>query len=146
MIQKVRYALIETPFRGVDWKETELNHQYTKACVGDSLQRGENPYASHMFFTQRGILDDRDAIERTKGIRAGKNIERAIAMASKYVGGIYVCTAVYTDRGISSGMQIGINQAKELGVPIDYRELGKDWRVKFQKFLESKDWLDLGLF
>lgn len=145
-MEELKFAFIETPFKGKDWNETELNHLYTKACVGDSLRRGENPYASHLFFTQRGILDDRVHSERIKGINAGKNIERALTLASKQLSNIYVCTAVYTDRGISPGMEIGIKQAQEIQRIIDYRTLGDNWLVDFRDFLNSKEWLDLGLF
>jgi hypothetical protein len=141
-----KYVFIETPFKGTDWIETERNHLYTKACVGDALRRGEIPYASHLFFTQRGILDDGILEERMKGIMAGKSIEKAITLASKYVDGIYVCTTVYTDLGISEGMKIGIKEASEIGRDVVNRQLGVNWEEKFNEFLESKDWLNLGLF
>jgi hypothetical protein len=141
-----KYTFIETPFMGKNWSEIKRNHNYTKACVSDCLQRGEIPYASHLFFTQRGILDDRVAEERMKGIMAGKDIEEGITIASKYDAKIYVCTAIYTDLGISSGMALGRDKAEELGRPVVIRTLGDDWEEKFEEFLKSKDWLDLGMF
>lgn len=143
---ETKFTFVETPFKGSDWQESKRNHNYTKVCVGDCIRKGEVPYASHLFFTQRGILDDRIKQERMKGINAGKSIEEAITIASKYDNGIYVCTAVYDDLGVSEGMKIGINRAGEVGRDVVHRSLGKDWENEFKGFLGSKDWMDLGLF
>ena len=43
-------------------------------------------------------------------------------------------------------MEIGIENAKKIDREIDYRTLGDNWEEKFEEFLESKDWLNLGLF
>jgi hypothetical protein len=141
-----RYTCIESPFKGGDWSETQTNIRYARACAKDCLDQGEIPYASHMFFTQRGILDDRIKEERDKGIRAGKDIEWLMHVASKFVEGVYVCSAFYTDRGMSPGMELGIKEAKSVGREIVVRQLGPNWEERFREFLESRDWLDLGLF
>jgi hypothetical protein len=122
-----RLIVIESPFKGEGYKETQINILYARACVYDSLKRGEFPYASHLFYTQDGILDDRDEEERWLGINAG------IAW-----GNLAKKTAVYTDRGISKGMEYGIRRAKENNKEIFFRTL-----PNYQEFLERVSKLDL---
>ena len=61
-------------------------------------------------------LELRDEIpgERQQGIDAGR-VWRGVAEAS----------VVYTDRGISKGMTLGIEAAEAAGIPVEYRTLGK---------------------
>jgi len=99
-------VVIESPYAG----EVEANVEYARKCVLDCLKRGEAPYASHLFFTQ--MLDDLKAEERQLGIDAGLAWGDA---AEK--------TVVYTERGISNGMEYGIERAKAVGRPIEYRML-----------------------
>ncbi len=105
-------VIIESPYRGKGYEETEINILYAQACIQDSLNRGEFPYASHLFFTQQGLLDDKNPKERTKGIMTGLEWGK---MASTKV--------VYTDRGISEGMQKGIDFSKEIGQEVIKRKL-----------------------
>lgn len=88
------------------------NVSYARACVRDCLKRGEAPIASHLLYTQPGILDDANDEERQIGIRAGLSW-LLVAEA----------TVVYTDLGVSNGMEQGITAAKALGVSIEYRTL-----------------------
>lgn len=81
---------IESPYAG----DVERNVRYAKACVRDCLKRGEAPYASHLFFTQDGLLDDTVPEERKLGMEAGKVWEVAAEL-----------TVVYTDLGMSGGMK-----------------------------------------
>jgi hypothetical protein len=104
----MRRVILESPYAG----DVETNVEYARACVRDSLVRGEAPIASHLLYTQVGILDDTSTEERQLGIDAGLEW-RSVAEA----------TVVYTDRGISRGMQYGIDRAKEAGIPIEYRLL-----------------------
>ena len=48
---------IESPYKGKDGNEVRRNLNYARACARDCLLRREIPYASHLFFTQPGILD-----------------------------------------------------------------------------------------
>lgn len=78
----------------------------------DCLIRGEAPFASHLLYTQQGVLDDRIPDERRLGIAAGfawGSLARAIV--------------VYTDYGISEGMKQGIDKALAEGKPVEYRSL-----------------------
>lgn len=112
----MRKIIIESPYRGPTPEATDANVQYARRCMADALARGEAPYASHLLFTQPGILDDTLAIERALGIQAGLVWGEAAE-----------ATIVYEDRGISEGMKQGIERAKAEGRPIEYRRLdGRD--------------------
>ncbi|QWK79070.1 DUF7768 domain-containing protein [Ochrobactrum sp. BTU1] len=99
-------VIIETPYSG----DVEANTAYARACLLDSLRRGEAPIASHLLHTQ--VLDDMQPDERSLGIEAGIAWYR---VATKCV--------VYTDRGISAGMKMGIDRAGLHGVPVEYRSI-----------------------
>lgn len=104
----MRLVILESPFAG----DVEANVAYARACVRDALNRGEAPLASHLLYTQEGITNDDIPEQRTLGIEAGLAwLKHAAA------------SVVYTDRGISPGMRIGIERAKALGVPVEYRQL-----------------------
>ena len=106
----MRLVILESPYAG----EVEANVAYARACVRDSLQRGEAPLASHLLYTQPGILRDEVPAERALGIAAGLAWRQA---AQGWV--------VYTDRGISPGMEYGIALARNAGKPIEFRSLAK---------------------
>jgi hypothetical protein len=104
----MRLVILESPYAG----DIEANVEYARACVRDSLSRGEAPIASHLLYTQPGILRDEVPEERQWGIDAG------LAWSGKAEA-----TVVYTDRGISRGMEYGIANAERAGRPIEYRGL-----------------------
>lgn len=105
-------VIIESPYRGNNYEDTEMNLVYLRACMRDCLLRGEAPFASHGLYTQPGVLDDKDPGEREHGIQAGFAWHQ---VAEK--------TAVYTDRGMSTGMKYGIANAEKAGIPIEYRSI-----------------------
>jgi len=107
MTPKLR-VVIESPLKG----DYERNRKYAKACMRDSLARGEAPYASHLLYAQDGILDDTDAEERKTGMEAGF----AWGTAAELV-------AVYEDLGISDGMRKGIELWESLGTTVERRTL-----------------------
>ncbi len=104
----MRLVILESPYAG----EVEANVAYARRCLRDSLRRGESPIASHLLYTQPGVLDDAVPVERQQGIDAGLAWRR-VAEAS----------VVYTDRGISKGMEYGIKAAEQAGIPVEYRRL-----------------------
>lgn len=104
----MRRVIVESPYAG----DVESNVEYARACIRDSLSRGEAPIASHLLYTQPGILRDEEPEERQWGIDAG------LAWGSQAEA-----TVVYTDRGISGGMKYGIANAEKAGRPIEYRTL-----------------------
>ena len=105
-------VIIESPFAGRTLLERERNIGYARRCMRDCFERGEAPFASHLLYTQDGILDDDIPAQRTLGIEAG-------LMWGQYA----LKTVVYTDLGISQGMQQGIASAQKFNRPIEYRRL-----------------------
>lgn len=101
-------VIVESPYAG----DVAGNEAYARACMADCLKRGEAPFASHLLYTQPGVLDDTVPTERQLGIDAGL-----------VWGKLAAKTVVYTDRGISRGMQYGIKNAETAGRPIEYRNL-----------------------
>ena len=104
----MKKVILESPYAG----EIERNVKYARDCVRHSLSLGEAPIASHLLYTQKGILDDLVEEERQWGINAG--------LAWKEVADAHV---VYTDYGISKGMQYGIDYAVKNKIPVEYRKL-----------------------
>jgi len=110
---KPKLVILESPFAG----DLDKNIEYARACFKDCFQRGEYPFASHLLYTQPGILDDNIKTERDLGIRAGLEW-----------GKFADATVVYIDFGISEGMKLGIDRAKKEGMPVEYRKLKKQSR------------------
>lgn len=110
-MENPRLVILESPYAG----DVERNVAYARACMRDSLLRGEAPFASHLLYTQEGVLDDTIPAERRCGINAG------LAWGVKAAA-----TVVYTDLGITPGMREGIKRAEQEGRPVEYREL--NWR------------------
>jgi hypothetical protein len=109
-------VIIESPFANPDPVLAARNLRYLRAALRDCLLRGEAPYASHALYTQPGVLDDNQPEERALGIDAGFAFRR---FATK--------TVVYGDLATSRGMTYGIENAREIGCPIEYRTLGEGW-------------------
>jgi hypothetical protein len=101
-------VLVESPFAG----DVTANVDYARLCLRDALSRDEAPIASHLLLTQPTVLDDNIPDHRTLGIDAGLAWLRAAD-----------ALVVYMDRGISSGMSLGIEAARCAGVPVEFRRL-----------------------
>lgn len=104
----MRLVIVESPYGG----DIEVNLEYGRACLKDCLRRGEAPFASHLLYTQPGVLNDDDPDERELGIQAGL-----------VLGARLDATVVYVDRGVSRGMIQGILEAQKLSRPIEFRSL-----------------------
>lgn len=102
----MKRVIIESPWAG----NVEENKKYAIACLLDSLKRGEAPYASHLLYTR--ALDDLIPEQRNQGLQAAMAYVEATDL-----------TAVYTDRGISRGMAMGIRHAQRHDKPVEYRML-----------------------
>jgi len=92
----MKRVVLESPFAG----NIDRNVAYAKMCIRDMLRRGEAPIASHLLFTQPGILNDDDAEQRKLGIAAG---HAWLSVAD--------CIVFYVDLGMSRGMQQSMEQA-----------------------------------
>lgn len=101
-------VILESPYAG----NIEENVKYARECMNDSFLRGEAPLASHLLYTQEGILDDNKPNERALGIEAGllwgKDAEK---------------TVVYVDKGFSKGMIMGMERAVKEKRPIEIRSI-----------------------
>ena len=97
---------IESPLAG----NFRRNVRYAQLCMLDSLKRGEAPYLSHLLYPQ--VYDDLDSAQREFGMRAG----RVWLQAAELV-------VLYTDLGISNGMEAARDLARELGRPVQQRML-----------------------
>lgn len=89
-------VIIESPYAG----DIEENVTYARAAMRDSLRRGEAPIASHLLYTQPGILRDEMPEERKLGIEAGFEWWRKADLI-----------AFYIDRGMSPGMNAAWKRA-----------------------------------
>jgi hypothetical protein len=131
----VDFVVVESPFAtsflnlrresGAEWTKEltqEVNVRYARACLHDCLTRHqEAPYASHLLYTQEGVLDDDIPAERDLGIRAGLQIGRA---AKRRV--------FYVDRGFSRGMVWGLRFALDIEQPCEIRRLGGEWELGWE--------------
>lgn len=102
----MKLVVIESPYAG----DREVNDAYLRACLLDSLRRGEAPYASHAIYPQ--VLDD------------AKPDERALGMMAGFAWGEQAdLVACYVDLGWSSGMLEGARRADAFGKKIENRRI-----------------------
>lgn len=104
----MRTVIVESPFSGRSPLERSTNIEFARRCIRDALRRGEAPFASHLLYAH--VLDDDRPEDRRLGMAAGLTI-----------GGRLELTAVYMDRGISTGMADGIREAVARSRPIEFR-------------------------
>ena len=104
----MKRVILESPYAG----DIERNVEYARKCIRHSLSLGESPIASHLLYTQDGILDDTIPNERMLGINAG--------LAWKEVAELQV---FYIDYGYSNGMRYAFNYSKEHNIPIEERKI-----------------------
>lgn len=114
-------VIVESPFAG-----GFANVKYSRECLHDCLERGESPYASHLLYTQKGVLDDSIPAERRRGIEAANNwLEVA-----DYV-------AVYMDLGITPGMVRGIVKATIRRKPLHLRWIKENRQEEIIDYAEN---------
>lgn len=104
----MKRVVLESPYAG----DIAANTEYARACMHDCLLRGEAPIASHLLYTQRGILRDDVPHECALGIEAGLIWAQCAEKST-----------VYIDRGISGGMKAAVARAEKEGRPVEYRTL-----------------------
>jgi len=104
----MKKVIIESPYAG----NIEQNIKYARACLKDSLNRNEASLASHLLYTQEGVLDDTVESERMQGINAG--------LAWIEFADIHV---FYIDYGMSKGMEYARRFSMGSGVKVEYRKL-----------------------
>ena len=109
-------VILESPFKG----DEEKNIKYARACMADMLKRGEAPFASHLLYTQDGVLDDSTKEERALGINAGFAFKK-----------LNIPTVFYVDLGITDGMKEAIELCQVNSHEYEYRYLyqPKDYEI-----------------
>lgn len=113
----MKLVVIESPYAG----DVDGNVDYCRECMADSLRRGEAPFASHILYTQPGILNDLIPEERKLGTEAGFAWGEKAALV-----------AFYVDKGWSSGMKAGYLRAISRGSPVEIRSLYRE--VQLQEY------------
>ena len=113
----MKCVIIESPYRAEGPSEFRANEDYARLCLKDSLDRGEAPLASHLLYPQ--VLSDANPEERKLGMEVG--------WAWLLLADLVV---VYTDRGITQGMEGGIGKAVKHGIEVERRQLWPDGEGK----------------
>lgn len=105
-------VFIESPYSSKNGRTVEENLEYARACMLDSLNRGEIPVVSHLMWTQ--VWDDTDPEIRETALMLCKQLRERCGVV-----------AFYTDLGWSNGMIRGESEARTGDVTIHYRKLEK---------------------
>lgn len=121
----MKRVIIETPYKGKNWEDTEENIRFARLCGHDCIARhNEAWFASHLLYTQEGVLDDKIPKERMLGIEGG--------FAWKEVAD---STVIYVNHGISKGMHFGIRKTISFGQSFEYRILPNYFKSMQSKIL-----------
>lgn len=107
----MKLVILESPYAG----EIERNVTYARRAIKDCLKLGESPIASHLLFTQEGILNDLDPAERALGIAAGIAWRKVCDYA-----------VFYEDYGYSAGMLEAFKLYNAEGIPTHFRQIGRN--------------------
>lgn len=116
-----KFVIIEAPFS----QDPVAMADYLRECIKDTLKRGESAINSVATYALTGALDVNPE-ERRAGIEAGL---AWYSFSSSYNS---ITCVVYTDHGISEGMQEGIARASEHQIKIVFRKL-----VDFENQLQA---------
>ena len=127
-----KFVCIESPYKGKNEEETLRNMRYARACVRDCVLNKDISVASHLYYTQPGILDDNIQGERKKGMEAGWKMFELLGDVNNLpqipFEGV---SRAYIDLGISSGMEKGLEIARKYGLKIEQKSLGENWEREF---------------
>lgn len=114
-------VVIESPWAGLGAASATTLSQlekckavdYLRNCVRDSLARSEIPWASHAMLALTRALWEEDEDQRAEGIQVGK----------KFIKDYADKVVVYSDFGISKGMQEAIIWARMHGKKVEIRKI-----------------------
>jgi hypothetical protein len=115
-------VVLESPYSG----DIPLHVVYGQRVMTDSRSRGEIVIMPHMLWTQHHLaphsyVDDWD--EKYEVPNGGREVslEQIKVLRERADKVIF-----YTDYGMSSGMQHGLDHCKERNIPYEMRTIGKD--------------------
>lgn len=101
--------LVISPYSGEE-DIKQANIAYARQCCRMLIKEGYSPLAPHLLYPQ--FLNDDIPEERSLGMVLGRNL------VPKFDEAI-----VFTDRGMSEGMQADIAWCSRKGVPISFKKL-----------------------
>ncbi len=110
--------IVESPYSGETHEQVEKHITYARRCMKHIISQGGCPFASHLLYTQKGILNDSKEAERKKGIQCG------YAWGSQAVG-----VAFFMDYGMSTGMVAALEHytwIREYYIKIDFSYIGEN--------------------
>lgn len=108
----MKLVMIETPLMARGERTMEMNLQYARICMLDSIQKGEAPFAMHLLYTQ--VLDDRIADQRKQGMECGL---AWLLRADSVI--------LYCDHGVSGGMKAAYKKALANNKNIELRVINE---------------------
>lgn len=122
---KPDFVIIESPYAG-NADDIKRNEYYARAAITDCLNKGEIPVASHLLYTQAGILDDTQSAQRRLGIEAGL-----------ITGHICSKSVMYANYGMSPGMEEGVDRAKREGRSVEIRNI-QNFEEKYEESIKNQ--------
>lgn len=110
-------VVIESPYASDTAAGVARNLRYARACMAYCIANDAAPYASHLLYTQPGVLNDKIPEERKNGMRAG------FAIGNKLEERWF-----FTDLGMTDGMVRGEEAAAKMNPPQKTRRISlPDW-------------------
>lgn len=131
MNEELTLAVIESPYNAPTIPLFARNVRYARAALLDAIGLGYAPLASHLLYTQEGVLSEASPSDRERGIRAGvvpyayvlPKYEESPVFGPRSGGFCRPVCLVYPDLGITPGMKYGIQEAKTHGCSVLHRTL-----------------------
>lgn len=118
-------VMVETPYNG----DIKLNIFYALNCMRDSYTRGESPILTHLLWTR---IPTGEHVGDENHEYNVKNCGRQYALKCGSVWrSLSHKTIIYTDLGISQGMELAIREAKS---NIEFRQL-PNWKKIYDSYM-----------
>lgn len=108
----MKLTILESPYAAATQEILDIHIWYARSAMKQLLLEGYAPFASHLLYTQPGILDDNIQQERNQGILAGM-------LWSQHCSQVHM----FIDLGISPGMASARRQHNDLGRVVINRRL-----------------------
>lgn len=107
---KPQLIFVCSPFRATAKNGLAKHIDYAKAACRQVFEEGDHPFAPHLLYPS--FLNDHSPADRERGIAAGLTILSA-------------CDALYvfTELGVSAGMEEEISFAGQRAIPVVFRNL-----------------------